>query len=399
MFNTIIENIINSLESIKANKLRSALSMLWIIIGVSSVIIMTAIWNGSSQTIVEKIEEMWTNILTLSVWGWRWSVNTKATATDILTKKIVSWIEENIEWLDWVLPIISTDWQVIYWWNNMRSSVLGISTNYFEVKNVEIEYWSNFSTDNINNLDKVAIVWQEIITELFDWENPIWESIKMWTNVFEIVWVIEENSTLDSTIFIPLNTAWVRIVWQKYYSQIIIAVTDSNQVDEKESELEEYLNIKLEVTNTENLPYSIRNQSEMLEKFSEITGTLTMLLSWIAWISLLVWGIWVMNIMLVSVTERTKEIGIRKAIWAWKKDILLQFLTEALSLSVIWWIIWILFSYFVVYLFNIFSIAALISVDSILISFSFALGIWLIFWILPAYKAAKLRPIDALRFE
>lgn len=399
MLNTIIENIINSLESIRANKLRSALSMLWIIIWVSSVIIMTSIWNGSSQTIVEKIEEMWTNILTISVWWGRWSVNQKATATDILTKKEVNWIKENIDWLDWVLPIITTNWQAIYSWNDMKVSVYGVSEDYFAIKDVEIEYWANFSSDQINDLDKVAIVWQEIVTELFWWENPIWESIKMWTSVLEIVWVIEENSSLDSSIFMPINTVWVRLVWQKYYSQIIVAVTDSEMVDTKEAELEEYLNILLEVTDTESLPYNIKNQSEMLEKFSEITWTLTMLLSWIAGISLLVWGIWVMNIMLVSVTERTKEIWIRKAIWAWKKDILLQFLTEALSLSIIGGILWILFSYLVVYVFNSFWIAAIISVSSILISFCFALWIWLIFGILPAYKAAKLRPIDALRFE
>ena len=137
----------------------------------------------------------------------------------------------------------------------------------------------------------------------------------------------------------------------------------------------------------------------MLSRFSDITWTLTMFLSWIAGISLIVWGIGVMNIMLVSVTERTKEIGIRKAIWAWKKDILLQFLTEAMSLSIIGWIIWIAFSYLVVYVMWIIWVAAIISTDSIFISFSFALWIWLIFGILPAYKAAKLRPIDALRFE
>lgn len=399
MFNTILENIINSLDSIRANKLRSSLSMLWIIIWVSSVIIMTAIWNWSSQTIVDKIEEMWTNILTISPGGWRWSVWAKATAKDILNKKIVNWIYENISELDWVLPLITWNWQLIYSWNNMSASLNWIDLNYFDIKNVKIEYGSNFTQSNLDNLDKVAILWQSIVTDLFDSKNPIWESIKMWSNVFEVIWVIEENSTLDSTIFIPITTAWVRIVWQKYYSQIIVAVTDSEKVEEKQTEIEEYLNKIFEVTDTNSLPYNIRNQAEMLSRFSDITWTLTMLLSWIAAISLLVWGIWVMNIMLVSVTERTKEIGIRKAIWAWKKDILLQFLTEALSLSVLWWIIWILFSYLVVFLFNYFSIAAIISTNSIILSFSVALWIWLIFWILPAYKAAKLRPIDALRFE
>ncbi len=399
MFTIIFENILNSLESIRANKLRSSLSMLWIIIWVSSVIILTAIWNGSSQSIVERIEEMWTNILTISAWGWYGSSRDRSTATDILNAKIVSTIKENVDWLDWVLPIISTNGQLVYGWNDMSASVYGIDTEFFRVKNVEVIYGSSITQTHIDELKKVAVVWQDIVTELFNWENPVWEKIKMWNNVFEIVWVIEENSTLDSYIFIPITTASVRITWQKYYSQIIVAVTDANEVDVKEEEIDTLLQEVLEVADPNSLPYRIRNQAEMLENFSSITETLTMLLSWIAAISLLVWGIWVMNIMLVSVTERTKEIGIRKAIWAGKSDILLQFLTEASSLSLIWWATWILFSYLVVYILNYFSIAAIITTDSIMISFMFSLGIWLVFGILPAYKAAKLRPIDALRFE
>lgn len=399
MFTTIIENILNSLESIKSNKLRSSLSMLGIIIWVSSVIILTAIWNGSSQTIVKKIEELWTNILTISAGWWFWWSRDRATATDILTAKVVSKIKENIEWLSSVLPIITNNWQLVYESNDMSASVYWIDTNYFSAKNVEVIYGSNITETHINNLDKVAVVWQDIVSELFNGENPVWKQIKMWNNVFEVVWVIEENSTLDSYIFIPITTASVRITGQKYYSQIIIAVTDTEKVDAKETEIDTYLQKLLEVTDPDNLPYRIRNQAEMLENFTSITETLTLLLSWIAWISLLVWWIWVMNIMLVSVTERTKEIGIRKAIWAGKKDILIQFLTEASSLSIIGWIIWIVFSYLVVYVLNYFSIAAIITTDSIIMSFLFSLWIWLIFGILPAYKAAKLRPIDALRFE
>ena len=396
---SIFENIINSFESIKANKLRSSLSMLWIIIWVSSVIILTAIWNWSQKSITDKIEELWTNILTISTWWWFWRVNTKSTATNILTEKVVNSIKENISWLDWVLPVISTNGQLVYSWNNMSSSVMWISTDFFDVKNIEVEYWSNITEKNINDLDKVAVVWQDVVTELFDWENPVGKKMKMWDNVFEITWVIEENSTYDSYIFIPITTASIRITWQKYYSQIIIAVTDSTQTDSKETEIDALLQDILEVTDPDNLPYSIRNNSEMLESMSSITETLTMLLAWIAWISLLVWWIWVMNIMLVSVTERTKEIWIRKAIWAGKSDILLQFLTEASSLSILWWVIWIWFSYFCVYLLNYFSITSIISTNSIVMSFGFSLWIWIIFWLLPAYKAAKLRPIDALRFE
>lgn len=399
MFTIILENILNSFDSIRSNKLRSSLSMLWIIIWVSSVIILTAIWNWSSQTIVKKIEEMWTNILTLSPWRSVWRSTDRSTASDILNDKIVSTIKNNIEWLNWVLPIISTNWQVIYWWNDISATVYWIDSNFLDVKNVKIMYGSTITQNYIDKLDKVAVIGQDLLTELFDWKNPIWEKVKMWNNVFEIVWVIEDNSTLNSYMFIPISTAWVRITWKKYYSQIIISVTNADIVKAKQEEIDALLQKTLKVTDINNLPYNIRNQSEMLQNFSSITGTLTLLLSWIAWISLLVWGIWVMNIMLVSVTERTKEIGIRKAIWAWKRDILLQFLTEASSLSIIWWIIWIIFSYLIVYILNYVWLTAIITTNSIFISFLFSLWIWLIFWILPAYKAAKLRPIDALRFE
>ena len=379
--------------------MRAALSMLWIIIWVASVIILNAMWNWSTQQIVDKIEELGTNILTISPGGWFGSSRDKASASDILNSSLVESIQKNIEWLDWVLPVISTNWQLVYWSNDMSTSVYWIDNNYLNVRNIKIQYWSDITEENLKNLDKVAIVWQDIVTELFWWENPIGLKMKMWNNVFEVIWIIEENSLYDSAVFIPITTTSIRITWQKYYSQIIISVADSDKVSEKETELDTLLQKELKVTDPENLPYRISNQSEMLESITEIMATMTLFLAWIAAISLLVWGIWVMNIMLVSVTERTKEIGIRKAIWASGSDILIQFLTEASTLSILWWAIWIAFSYLVVYILSFFEIPWLISINSIMLSFWFSLWIWLIFGIIPAYKAAQLRPIEALRFE
>jgi putative ABC transport system permease protein len=396
----ILENILNSFDSILANKLRSGLSMLWIIIGVSSVIILSAIWAWSQQSIVDSVESLWTNILTITPW-WRTSFNSEGSAWDILNDNIVNSIKTNIDWLAWVIPSLSWNWQLVYESNNLSSSVVWITTDYFNVKNTKIIYWNNISEENLENLDKVAVIGNTVLTDLFNSENPVWKMMKMWNNTFEVIWVIEAKSEqIDSNIFIPVTTAEIRIFWKKYYSTIEISVEDSSKVAEVETAITDLLTKEFDATDPDNLPFRIRNQASMLERVSSITWTLTMLLSWIAAISLLVWWIWVMNIMLVSVTERTKEIGIRKAIWASKNDILLQFLTEALSLSVLWWIIWIWISYLTVYILsNFLSIAALITYNSVVLSFSFSFVIWIVFWILPAYKAAKMRPIDALRFE
>lgn len=392
----ILENILNSLESIRSNKLRSALSMLWIIIWVWSVIILTAIWNWSQQSIKNQIEELWTNTLTISAW-WFWRVWNGGWSVS-LNSKLVDKIK-NIDWIKSVLPVISTNWQLIYSSNNMSSTIYWITIDFINEKNLEINSWLNISAANLEKMEKVLVIWEEVKNELFWEENAIWKKIKVWNNVFKVIWVLKENSTYWSSVFSPITTISIRISGTKEYSEMIVIVENAENIEKNETDINNLMIDFFEITNTTSLPYRIRNQSEMLESFSSITETLTMLLWWIAWISLLVWWIWVMNIMLVSVTERTKEIWIRKAIGADKKDILMQFLTESGSISVIWWVIWIIISYIVVFILNHFWITSIITQSSIFISFAFSLGIWVIFWLLPAYKAAKLRPINALRFE
>lgn len=395
---SLFENFHNSFDSIASNKLRSSLSMLGIIIWVSSVIILTAIWEGSQQTIIQRVQEMGTNILTIGANRWG-GVNTRSVSSSIFDQNMVDEIQ-TLSGLSGVAPVISSNSQVIYWSQNTQAQVYGINQDYMKVKNIKIAFWTDISQDHLNNLEKVAIIGQTILSDVFLWENPIGKDFKMGKSIFQVIWVIESNSTLDGVVFIPLTTSMIRVNGQKYFSEIIVGVENADTIAQKQAEIETTLKNYLEISSeTTTLPYRIRNQAEMLSNLTSITQTLTMLLSGIAAISLLVWGIGVMNIMLVSVTERTKEIGIRKAIWAGKWDILLQFLTESITLSLIGGGIGIAFSFWVVYLLNTFSIAAIITSSSILMSFSFAFAIWVIFWLLPAYKAAKLRPIDALRFE
>lgn len=170
----------------------------------------------------------------------------------------------------------------------MSAQVYGIDTTFMKVKSVDIVTGVNITQEHIDSLDKVAVVGQEIVKELFDGQNPVGEKIKMGNNSFEIVGVIEENSALGSIIFIPITTASIRIMGQKYYSQVLIPVTDTEKVTEKQTEVDTFLQDILNVTNPDNLPYRLRNQSEFLSSITSITQTLTMLLSGIAGISLLV---------------------------------------------------------------------------------------------------------------
>lgn len=396
----ILENIINSIQSILSNKLRSTLSMLWIIIWVSSVIILNSLWAWSQQTILNNLNSFWANNITITAWWVWWNVYSKNSSTKAFNIKLRDYLKNKLWSENKVTWFVNWRFQIIYKWENMSSSVYGIDENYFEVNNLELEKWFNIAIDNIELMDKVIVIWSEVSSSLFKLEDPIWKKLKVWNSVYFVIGTVKSTWWRnDSNSYIPLSTAQIRMLWDKSLSQIVVVAKDPSSVNNLQQQLTGMLNAYFNVINPDTVPYSIENRSDFVDRVNTVTTTITLFLSWIAAISLIVWWIWVMNIMLVSVTERTKEIWIRKAIWAQKSHILIQFLMESSILSIIWWGLWILFSLFVIWIVEMIWLSVLVELKSILIAFWFSGLIWVIFGLLPAYKASNLRPIEALRFE
>lgn len=401
----IKEYILNAITDLGRNKLRTWLSMLGIIIGVFSVVVMLAIGNGTQKDIVNKIQSLWTNLLTISPWWRNWNMRWgwwSSSASAILDDGMVEYIKSNISNINVIAPVINWRKTVSYWDYSVNWSINWITPDYLTVRNLKIQDWSFITNENVDWLTKVAVLWNTIATDIFgSWKNakdPIGKDIKMWNMIVNVIGVLEDNANSNDGIFIPLSTAEIRVLWTHNYSSISISAISTNIIDQTKTELETGLKKYLWIKESATATFTVQSQSDMIETVSSITGILTAFLAWIAAISLFVWWIWVMNIMLVSVTERIKEIWIRKAIGAHKKDILIQFLAESVLLSLMWWIIWIILSFVIVFVVNKF-MTAIISLDAVLLAFFSAVTIGIVFGILPANNAAKLKPIEALRYE
>ncbi len=404
---TLFLFIKQAISSIWANKLRSFLSTLWIVIGISSFVIMLAIWEWAKQSMLEGIWNNW-NIIKVSQ-NFR---SEDSSWKNIFTEALAKEIEKKVPLIKKVIINYSApNWEATYDSQYVYWSIKPISNDYFAFKSLEIEYGSNFSKDDFKNWEKFVIIWNAFIKKAdsfmwwgdspMTWTIPIWKKINIaWEN-FIILWILKEkNWEFDNNLFIT-DTTYKRIFNDNSISWFEVSAIDEENVEKAQEYLNYFLFKKSWVKTWEDLPFETRTDKEMLKQFNEMSAKFSLLLAWIWAIALIVWGIWIMNIMVVSVTERTREIGIRKAIWATNKNIMFQFLIESIILTLLgsviavwvsWWVVTVIWNFFPEF-------QPVINSYVLLIAIIVSVSMWIIFWLMPAWKAAKLKPIDALHFE
>ncbi len=396
--------------SLKINKMRSMLTSLGIIIGVSAVIIMLAVGSGASERIAKDMESMGSNLLMIrsssaNTGGVRMGAGTKPT----LTLKDAEVIESNANGVLAVAPYSSQSLQLTYGNQNWASTVAGTTASYLFIRNYEIVDGRNFIPVDIKNSTKVAIIGNTVATELFGDMDPINKTMRIGNVPFKIIGLLKTKGESgmgmdqDDIVFIPITTAQKKVFGTDFPGSVkminVKAISDE-ALPIAESDITDILRRRHNIGKNQDNDFEIRNLAEMQETIKSSARTMSLLLGAIASVSLLVGGIGIMNIMLVSVTERTKEIGIRMAIGAKASDIRIQFLIESFLLSIIGGLIGVAIGVFGAKLLQIFAgMSISISTFSILLSLGFSGAIGVLFGYYPAYKASLLNPIDALRYE
>lgn len=382
-----------SMKSILGNKGRSALTMLGIIIGVASVIILTGIGGGTTKEITDSISEMGVNKITVSMRRG----NTSSRSIDLDDMK--QYLEDNPETVTMMSPYLSSVATVKNGTSNTTTPLDACGVDYETIGNLEIESGRFFSDSDIENRKKVCIVGTYLMQELYGGVDPVGQEIKINGTIFEIIGMYEETDDStegsgDDKITIPYTTA-VRFLKTKNISTYYFYAASEDVVELVTNNLKTYIANKLGTTDG----FNVSNLTSMLDTMNEMTATMTAMLAGIAGISLVVGGIGIMNIMTVSVSERTREIGIRKAIGARTTDILTQFLIESVVLSGMGGIVGIVFGLGAGAVCNALGLTYVTQFNMVLLSFIFSLAVGVFFGLAPAKKAASLNPIEALRSE
>ncbi|AFQ46089.1 ABC transporter permease [Desulfosporosinus meridiei] len=402
-----LESIRVSLRALRANKLRSMLTMLGIIIGVAAVIAMVGIGNGATASITSQIQGMGSNLLTISpgqsnTGGVKGGVGSSSSLdmTDVSKIRVGTAVKA-------VAPVTNASAQVVLGSGNTSTSINGTTADYETIKNVTIARGRYITEEDVNKSARVAVLGPTVVENLLGDANGdiIGKNIKINNVPFQVIGVTTATGSTgfqssDDMITAPISTVQARLIGKKTVRNILVSASSEDLMQTAQNEITAALRKAHNLQEGKADDFRVQNQADMLETMQSVTQTLTMLLGGIAGISLLVGGIGIMNIMLVSVTERTREIGIRKAIGAKSTDILLQFLIEAVVLSILGGGIGIALGYGGSNLVGkALSMSTSISLASVVMAFGFSAGIGIIFGVFPARKAAAMDPIDALRFE
>ncbi|KXB86538.1 efflux ABC transporter, permease protein [Veillonella dispar] len=400
------ESFLMAWASLIANKMRSILTMLGIIIGVAAVIALVSIGNGVKQDIQNSISSLGSNLLMVMPGAPR-TPGVRPSAGSMKSLKVSDY--EAIAKLDGVKaasPMTNGSYVVIYQNKNWTTSVSGVSYNYLDVNNWSMKSGRFLSEKNVQNRERVAVVGKTVVKNLFGDEDPVGAEIRVKNIPFRIIGVLNSKGSgamgndQDDMVVIPYTTAMERVEGVDYLRMIYVVGKDENGIDRLQSDIENLLRVRHGIKDTNLDDFNIQNMNSIMETMEETTGTLTLFLGAVAAISLVVGGIGIMNIMLVSVTERTREIGVRKALGATYSVIVTQFLIEAVVISLMGGIIGIILGIGSSKLIGMASgMSTVISIPTIVMSFAFSMAIGLIFGIYPARKAAKLNPIDALHYE
>jgi len=401
----VAENLASSVSSIISNKTRSLLTMLGIIIGVGALIAMLAVGTGAQRSIQKQMASLGTNLLTVMPGMFRQGgAGLGAGAVSRLTiedAKAIAGIE-NITKAD---SNVSGNAQVAYGAKNQRTNITGVTAIYAPMRNSQPYYGRFFSDDEGVRLAKVALVGNTVVKELFGGENPVGKSIKINRKNFTVIGVLPLKGAQgprdqDDVVIIPLQTAMKVVLGKTYIDSVWVEVADFSLMPEVQAKIKALMRMRHNVPAHKDDDVMLMNMAEMQTMLSGTIKTFSTLLGMIAGISLIVGGIGIMNIMLVSVSERTKEIGLRKAIGATSRAVLLQFLIEAAIVSVVGGILGIIAGAASSIILSKFSgWAVYISPGSVALAFGFSAGVGIIFGFWPAKKASLLSPIEALRYE